>query len=76
MDGCQIRTRNPEKVVAYDDAGKPVAEKQVVTAGKPHHISLEADRKTISANGEDLCYVTATIVDKNATPAPQPPATS
>jgi beta-galactosidase len=58
------------KVVAYDDAGKPVAEKQVVTAGQPHHIRLEADRKTISANGEDLCYVTATIVDKNGNPCP------
>jgi beta-galactosidase len=58
------------KVVAYDDAGKPVAERQVVTAGKPHHIRLEADRKTISANGEDLCYVTATIVDKNGNPCP------
>ncbi|MHC1775461.1 MAG: glycoside hydrolase family 2 TIM barrel-domain containing protein [Lentimicrobium sp.] len=58
------------KVVAFDDAGKPVAEKQVVTAGKPHHIRLEADRKTISANGEDMCYVTATIVDKNGNPCP------
>ncbi len=58
------------KVVAYDDAGKPVAEKTVITAGKPHHIKLEADRKTITANGEDLCYVTATIVDKQGNPCP------
>lgn len=58
------------KVVAYDDAGKAVAEKIVVTAGKPHHIKLEADRKTITANGEDLCYVTATIVDKQGNPCP------
>lgn len=58
------------KVMAWDDAGKPVVEKQVVTAGKPHHIMLEADRKTISANGEDLCYVTATIVDKDGNPCP------
>jgi beta-galactosidase len=58
------------KVVAYDDAGKAVAEKTVVTAGKPHHIKLEADRKTITANGEDLCYVTATIVDKQGNPCP------
>ena len=58
------------KVVAYDDKGKPAAEKTVVTAGKPHHIKLEADRQTITANGEDLCYVTATIVDKQGTPCP------
>ena len=58
------------KVVAYDDAGKAVAEKIVGTAGKPHHIKLEADRKTITANGEDLCYVTAIIVDKQGNPCP------
>lgn len=58
------------KVVAYDDQGKTVAEKSVVTAGKPHHINLEANRKTISANGEDLSYVTATIVDKQGNPCP------
>lgn len=58
------------KVIAYDDDGKAVAEKSVVTAGKPHRIQLEADRPTISANGEDLCYVTATIVDKNGNPCP------
>ncbi|MGQ1946346.1 DUF4982 domain-containing protein [Geofilum sp. OHC36d9] len=59
------------KVVAYDDQGKAVAEKVVVTAGKPHHIELEVDRETVVANGEDLCYVTATIVDKNGNPCPK-----
>nr|WP_320054798.1 DUF4982 domain-containing protein [uncultured Acetobacteroides sp.] len=58
------------KVVAYDDRGKPAAEETVVTAGKPHHIKLEADRQTITANGEDLCYVAATIVDKQGNPCP------
>jgi beta-galactosidase len=58
------------KVVAYDDNGKPVAEKAVVTAGKPHHIKLEADRQTLTANGEDLGFVTATVVDKNGNPCP------
>ena len=28
------------KVVAYDKDGKPVAEKEMHTAGKPHHIEL------------------------------------
>ncbi len=59
------------KVVAYDDAGKAVSEKSVTTAGKPYGIRLETDRKTISANGDDLCYVTATIVDKNGNPCPK-----
>jgi beta-galactosidase len=58
------------KVVAYDDAGKAVAEKSIVTAGKPHHIKLEADRQTITANGEDLSFVTASIVDKQGNPCP------
>ncbi|MBV5284261.1 MAG: DUF4982 domain-containing protein [Paludibacter sp.] len=58
------------KVVAYDDAGKAVAEKSVTTAGKPYGIRLESDQKTINANGADLCYVTATIVDKNGIPCP------
>ena len=58
------------KVVAYNDQGDAVAEKTIVTAGKPNHIELEADRQVITANGEDLSYVTATIVDKNGNPCP------
>lgn len=58
------------KVVAYDDAGKAVAEKSVTTAGKPYGIRLESDKKIINANGADLCYVTAIIVDKNGIPCP------
>lgn len=58
------------KVVAYDEAGKPVAEVAVHTAGKPYRIALEADRTTLVADGEDLCYVTATIVDKEGNPCP------
>ncbi len=56
------------KVVAYDDSGKAVAEKTVVTAGKPHHILLEADRQTINADGDDISFVTATVIDKNGNP--------
>ncbi|MBT3209037.1 MAG: glycoside hydrolase family 2 protein [Bacteroidetes bacterium] len=59
------------KVVAHNDQGEVVAEKTVVTAGKPHHIKLEADRLSIKANGKDLSYVTATIVDKNGNPCPK-----
>ena len=58
------------KVVALDDDGNPVAEKEVKTAGKPHKILLDSDVKTIKANGEDLAYVTVSVVDKNGIPCP------
>ncbi len=53
------------KVVALDDNGKPIAEEEVHTAGKPHHIELNADRQSIRADGKDLSFVTATVVDKD-----------
>jgi len=52
------------KVVAYDDNGKAVAEKSVSTAGKPYALKLEADRSQIKADGEDLSYITVSVVDK------------
>ena len=58
------------KVVALDDNGKAVEEEQIQTAGKPHHIVLEAERKTISADGEDISFVTVSVVDKNGIPCP------
>ena len=58
------------KVVAYDGNGKPVAEQTVKTAGKPHHIVLESDRKTLMADGKDLAYITASVVDANGTLCP------
>ncbi len=56
------------KVVAFDDKGKPVAEKERKTAGKPYQIVLNPDRKTIQADGKDLSFVTVSVVDKNGTP--------
>ncbi|MCF7803078.1 MAG: hypothetical protein K9N46_11260 [Candidatus Marinimicrobia bacterium] len=35
----------------------------VATAGAPSRITLEADRQTISADGKDLSFVTARIID-------------
>ncbi len=58
------------KVIAYDDEGNAVAEKSVHTAGRPHAIRLEADRQVISADGNDLSFVTATIVDRNGNVCP------
>ncbi|MCF7958114.1 MAG: DUF4982 domain-containing protein [Phycisphaerae bacterium] len=58
------------KVVALDDNGKPVAQKEIHTAGKPHHLELSADRKEIAADGKDLSFVTVTVVDQNGIPCP------
>jgi beta-galactosidase len=58
------------KVVAYDDNGKPVAEKSVTTAGKPYALKLEADRSKIKADGEDLSYITVSVVDKKGNLCP------
>lgn len=51
------------KIVAYDANGKPAAEETIHTAGKPHHIVLKADRGTLTANGQDMAFITASIVD-------------
>ena len=58
------------RVVAYDDAGNPVAEKVVRTAGKPHHLVVTPNRIEASADGEDLIYFTITVEDKNGNPVP------
>ncbi len=43
--------------------GREVAVTEVKTASLPHHIRLTPDRDHIAADGKDLCYVTAEIVD-------------
>ncbi len=58
------------KVVAYNEAGEAVAEREVKTAGKPHHIELKVDRATIEANGKDLAFVTVSVVDKDSNLCP------
>lgn len=58
------------KVVAYDENGKAVAEREMHTAGKPHHIELVADRPVIKADGKDLSFVTVRIVDKDGNLCP------
>ena len=58
------------KVVAYDKDGKAVAEETRVTAGKPYRIVLDPDRKQIIADGKDISFVTASVVDKNGNPCP------
>lgn len=53
------------KVVAYGEDGKVVGETSVHTAGKASALKLEADKSTLSADGEDLAYITVSLVDKD-----------
>lgn len=58
------------KVVALDKNRNPTAEKEIKTSGKPYKIILNPDQQTLKANGEDLAFVTVSVVDKNGIPCP------
>lgn len=58
------------KVVAYNDKGEAVAEKEIHTAGKPYQIKLSTDRNYIKADGKDLAYITVEVVDKEGNVCP------
>ena len=62
------------KAVAYDQAGNPVEEATVKTAGKPARLVLEADRTLLKAldpqDTPDLAYVTVRIVDADGNLCP------
>ena len=58
------------KVVAYDAEGNPAEEKVVRTAGKAYAVKLTPDRSVLKADGEDLCYINVSLVDKDGNPVP------
>lgn len=58
------------KVVAYDENGNVAEEKEIHTAGKPHHIELVADKTTLKADGKDLSFITVRVVDKDGNLCP------
>ncbi len=58
------------KVVAYKN-GAPWAEDVVRTAGAPAALKLEIDRSLLRADGLDLGFVTASIVDAKGVLAPR-----
>jgi beta-galactosidase len=58
------------KVVAYKN-GAPWAEDVVRTAGAPAAIKLEIDRSLLRADGLDLGFITASIVDAEGQLAPR-----
>lgn len=58
------------KVVVYDEKGNKAGEKTVKTAGKPHRLQLDTDRRMLKADGEDLAFITVSLIDKNGTLLP------
>jgi beta-galactosidase len=58
------------KVVVYNDKGIAVTEKELHTAGKPHHLELSADRTVLDADGKDLSFVSVSVVDKDGNLCP------
>ncbi|MFW5755386.1 MAG: glycoside hydrolase family 2 TIM barrel-domain containing protein, partial [Tangfeifania sp.] len=52
------------KAVSRED-GKVVMEKEIKTAGNPAQLKATADRKTISADGYDLSFITVEVLDEN-----------
>lgn len=58
------------RVVAYDADGKTAAEKVMRTAGKAVAVKLTPDRTVLDANGEDLCFINVSLVDKDGNPVP------
>ncbi len=57
------------KAVSRKD-GKVVLEREIKTAGKAARIALQADRKTIRADGEDLSFITVKVLDKDGNLVP------
>ncbi|MBO5358643.1 MAG: DUF4982 domain-containing protein [Clostridia bacterium] len=55
--------------VAYKN-GKEAMRKTIKTAGAPHSIRLSAYSQSIAADGEDINYITAEIVDKEGNLCP------
>lgn len=56
--------------VAYKN-GQVVAEKSRITAGKPARLELTPDRRTITANGQDMSFITISVVDKDGNLCPR-----
>ncbi|MFB6139594.1 MAG: glycoside hydrolase family 2 TIM barrel-domain containing protein [Halosimplex sp.] len=58
------------RAVATED-GEAVDEHVLETAGEPARVELSADREALTADGRDLVYVRATVVDEDGVRAPR-----
>ena len=52
------------RAVGLDEAGNVQEERVLSTAGKPAKIRLTADKRQMKADGQDLIYVIAEVLDK------------
>lgn len=53
------------RVVAYGNDGSVIGEQCVATAGDPTAMILEADRKIINADHDDMAFITVSMTDAN-----------
>ena len=58
------------KVISYDLEGNPTGEAVVRTAGKADHIVLSSNVDSLTADGEDLAYITVQVADKDGNLVP------
>jgi len=58
------------RVVVYDGNGNKAGERVLRTAGEPSKLQLTADRTCISADGDDISFVTVTMLDKDGNECP------
>ena len=66
-------TEEPEELVVlkvYDSDGNEAARKSVRTASAPRKLSASADRTLIRADGEDLSYITVSVLDAHGVSVP------
>ena len=76
MDRYRLRWNNVKyapgelKVVVYDENGNQRGEKTILTSGKPAALQLESDKLVLRADGEDLAFVTVSLVDSKGTVCP------
>ena len=58
------------RVVAYDEKGQKAQEQVVRTAGEPAALKFEFDRAVLCADGDDMLFVTVSLVDAKGTLIP------
>ena len=58
------------RVVAYNSDGSVAGEKTVRTVGKADHLILTPNKMKMSADGEDLVYITVQVADKDGNIVP------
>lgn len=76
LDSYRLRWENTVyqpgtlKVVAYDADGKVAETKTIHTAGAPARIELTPNTSQLSADGQDLAFVTVSVKDKDGNLCP------